>query len=184
MHMSHIEDSPPCKCQDAAGAGSPASGAGQDRPRAATAWHYENAIAYLNAVGGLDNLLAANKSLIDRSVPRYSMTIRDLHEMIQNHAIARKFLANNSSNIAAVFLVSDTILDGARRRVEAAEDRFARAINDPRLTPGQLDEEQIRAKWDICATLKLVRDHNDDNLPDDLDRIWTSWSCKEHLATL
>lgn len=184
MRMSHIDDSPPCKCQDAASAGMPASGAGQDRPRGATALHYENAVAYLSALGGLNHLLMSQERQRNQNKTRGSTTMDELRQVMRDHALYRSEIANNPYNIAAMFLVSDTIVDGARQRVEGAEDRFARSINDPRLTPGQLDEEEVRAKWDICATLKLVRDHNEDSLPEDLDRIWTSWSCKEHFASL
>jgi hypothetical protein len=113
---------------------------------------------------------------------RTSTTIGDLRHIIEASAFGRFEIANNSRNVAAAYLVGDTLLDGARRRVEGSEDRFARALNDPRVSPGQLDEEESRAQWDICATLKLVRDHNDGLLPQDMDRIWSSWNCERHFA--
>lgn len=82
-----------------------------------------------------------------------------------------------------VTIISKSFLDSAIERIERAEDRFGKAIQDRRYTPAQLDQEADIAKIEVCEMLQLIKDHNEGQLPesqnDYLDSMSRQFKCDE-----
>ena len=77
-------------------------------------------------------------------------------------------------------VIDKGLLDRSIERVEDATDRFADAVADIRCTPAQLDQEEKIAQATVCRYLQLIRDHNEDELPDDqLEQAWKSFRCAD-----
>ncbi len=134
--------------------------------------------ALISLLGGVASMVTKFLEVRKASVElETELTEQDRREVLNAKEHIEEISEEEVKKIGEGLIISRGILKRAVNGIEQAEKRFEDAINDIRYTPAQIDQETKIVQATICSYLQLVKDHNGDNLPSDLDRFWLSYKC-------
>ena len=92
-------------------------------------------------------------------------------------------------DLRVVQRIEPTLLDAMTVEMVEERDKFLSIIQDPRVTPEQKVGAAIEASRIICKHLRIIKDHNDQNLPEVRDQqfpedltlkgMWNEFKCDQ-----
>ena len=98
---------------------------------------------------------------------------------VTTEASAASRTVDSSTPQPVVVVIGAQLLESLVSDVRAAAERFAKAINDPRYTPADLDREQERAELTVRAHIKRIKEFNAGALPnEELRQLALSFRCE------